>query len=108
METNSIEKEGFYIIQVKGDVDAASSIQLDSAIEEALNQGKNKIFIDCTHLNYISSAGLGVFVSYIDVFKEKDVYFALYNMNERVKNIFEILGLNKVLSIADSLDEAKP
>ncbi|NJO02438.1 MAG: STAS domain-containing protein [Bacteroidia bacterium] len=101
------EDDNYYIIKIFGDVDAASSITLDKAIEEAVEKKQQKILIDCGHLNYISSAGLGVFMSYIEDFKEKGTYFALYGLNEKVKNVFEILGLDKLLLIFDSKEEAK-
>jgi anti-sigma B factor antagonist len=107
MQITEFEEDKFWIIKVAGDVDAASALHLDKAIEKALNQGKTAILLDGTALQYIASAGLGVFVSRIEEFKEKKVYFALFGLNDKVKNVFQILGLDKLLKIVPSKEEAK-
>ncbi len=107
MRISETEEDGFYIIQIYGDVDAASSITLDKAIEESLRRGFRKLLIDCSHLNYISSAGLGVFMSYLEEFREKEVHFALFHMKDTVRNVFEILGLDQLMRIVASAEEAK-
>ena len=107
MQIKTTNEEQFHIIEIYGDVDASSSITLDTAIEEAINNDKKQILVDCSNLNYISSAGLGVFMSHIEEFKEKDICFILFGLSSKVKNVFEILGLDQLLQIVDSKDEAK-
>ena len=99
-------EDNIYIIKVEGDVDAASSIYLDKAISDALTRGQKKILIDCTQLEYISSAGLGVFMSYIQDFEKSDARFVLFGLSERVAGVFEILGLDQLLTIVKSREDA--
>ncbi|MBV6647089.1 MAG: STAS domain-containing protein [Cyclobacteriaceae bacterium] len=103
---NTTVEEPYYEIEVSGEVDASSSIHLDEAIQKASEQHK-KILIDLSKLGYISSAGLGVFISYIDDFKKKDIRLALFGLNEKVAQVFEILGLNELIIICSTKDEAK-
>lgn len=106
--TLSVKEEGeFHIIAIYGDVDAASSINLDKAILKAVSEGKRNLLIDGSHLNYISSAGLGVFMSYLEDFKEKKILMVIFGLSEKVKKIFEILGLDKLMIIVSSKEEAK-
>jgi anti-sigma B factor antagonist len=107
MQITEFDEDNFWIIKVAGDVDAASAINLDKSIEKAINQGKKQIILDGTSLQYIASAGLGVFVSHIEEFKEKKVYFALFGLSDKVKNVFQILGLDKLLKIVVTKEEAK-
>ena len=102
----SSKEAGSLIIAVSGEVDASSSIYLDSALEEAVANNEKKIGIDCSGLNYISSAGLGVFMSYIQEFENNQVQMVLFGMNPKVKNTFEILGLDQLLKIADDKAQA--
>ncbi len=95
-----------YKIQVIGEVDASSSIHLDQSINEATKKSK-KIVVDCQKLEYISSAGLGVFMSYINELKEKKIQMVLFGLSDKVKHVFQILGLDQLLNIVDSYDEAK-
>lgn len=99
-------EHGIYIIKVEGDVDASSSIHLDKAINEAVEKGQKNIVIDCSELQYISSAGLGVFMSYIQDFEDSGSKFVLFGLSEKVANVFEILGLDQLLSIVDTKDQA--
>lgn len=102
-----LQEDGADIIALIGEIDASSSIELDLAIAKSVGEGFSKILIDCSSLDYISSAGLGVFMSYIEEFKDKNIKMVLFGMSEKVANTFEILGLNELLRIAPNKMEAK-
>lgn len=102
-----LQEDGADIIALIGEIDASSSIELDLAIAKSVEEGFSKIFVDCNSLEYISSAGLGVFMSYIEEFKDQNIKMVLYGMNDRVSNTFEILGLNELLTIAKDKEQAK-
>jgi anti-sigma B factor antagonist len=100
------EEEEFCIIKVEGEVDASSSIYLDNKIGEAIKSHK-KILVDCEDLKYISSAGLGVFMSYINEMEEGEIRMVLYGISDKVKNVFQILGLDQLINLVDSKEDAK-
>ena len=102
----SILEKDVKVIRVGGDVDASSSIQLDDEFKNAIEGGDKKILVDCTQLNYISSAGLGVFMSYIQDIENNEVKLVIYGLSEKVINVFEILGLDQLLKVESSLEEA--
>ena len=102
-----LQENGNDIIAIIGEIDASSSIELDLTIAKSVGEGFTKILIDCTALEYISSAGLGVFMSYIEEFQDKNVKMVLFGMKEKVANTFTILGLADLLHIRMSKDEAK-
>ena len=100
------EESDNYLMIINGEVDASSSIHLDNALGEAVKSNKN-ILVDCTDLKYISSAGLGVFMSYIQEIKELDIKLVLYGLSDKVKNVFQILGLDQLLTMEETLEDAK-
>lgn len=102
-----LQEDGADVLALIGEIDASSSIELDLAIARSVGEGFNKILIDCSALEYISSAGLGVFMSYIEEFKDKNITMVLFGMNEKVANTFEILGLNELLTISKDKVQAK-
>ena len=102
-----LQEDGAEIIALIGEIDASSSIELDLAIAKSVGEGFSNILIDCSSLEYISSAGLGVFMSYIEEFKDKKIDMVLFGMSEKVANTFEILGLHELLKIAPDKTEAK-
>lgn len=106
VEIKTEQIESIHLIRVTGDIDAGSSIHLDNAMKSAQELGQTKIAIDLTNLNYISSAGLGVFISHIDEFQAKNINLVLFGINETVRQVFEILGLEKLISITEKETEA--
>lgn len=107
VEINDKTEDDILIINIDGDVDASSSIFVDKAIGGAIEKGFKKILIDCSNLIYISSAGLGVFMSYIEEFEAKNVQLVIYGLSEKVHNVFQILGLDQLLKIADTKEQGK-
>jgi anti-sigma B factor antagonist len=99
--------DNIYYLILEGEIDAASSISLDEALNEALSAGESQIAVDCNNLNYISSAGLGVFMSHIQEMKQEGIKLVLFGVNEKVKNVFDILGLDQLIKIVGGKDEAK-
>ncbi|MFZ5972273.1 MAG: STAS domain-containing protein [Bacteroidota bacterium] len=102
-----LQEDGADIIVVIGEIDASSSIELDLAIAKSVGEGFRKILIDCSSMEYISSAGLGVFMSYIEEFRDKKLAMVLFGMKEKVENTFTILGLADLLHIRATKQEAK-
>ena len=102
-----IQEEGIDILAIIGEIDASSSIELDLTIAKSVGEGFRKIVVDCSALEYISSAGLGVFMSYIEEFKDKNIQMVLFGLKEKVINTFSILGLADLLNIADNKADAK-
>jgi anti-sigma B factor antagonist len=102
-----LQEDGAEILAIVGEIDASSSIELDLAIAKSVGEGFTKILVDCSALEYISSAGLGVFMSYIEEFKDKKITMVLYGMREKVLNTFQILGLADLLHIRPTKQDAK-
>ncbi len=107
IEITKVLEDDVAVLNVIGDIDASSSIELDSAISNSLEEGHKKILVDCKNLNYISSAGLGVFMSYIEELETKKINMVLCNMNDKVLSVFEILGLDQLLKLTGNKDQAK-
>ena len=101
------EKQGdIHFIYVEGEVDAGSSIHLDNVLKEVKKNNASKLAVDLSKLKYISSAGLGVFVSYLDEFEQKKVKFVIYGIRDTVRQVFDILGLEKIITIKSDREEA--
>jgi anti-sigma B factor antagonist len=107
MTVNTYHEDTCLIISLDGDLDASSSIILDTALEDALNSGKKNILIDCFHLHYISSPGIGVFTSRLEDCEKSQVQIVLFGMSEKIFNVFKILGLHQIIPIKKTKEEAK-
>ncbi len=106
VQIETIKEDEITVLNINGEVDASSSIQLDDSLGAVVSSGDLKILIDCSGLNYISSAGLGVFMSYIDDINTKNIKLAFVGPNDKVMNVFDILGLDQLLTIVKTKEEA--
>lgn len=106
LEIEKTKVDQHIILKLEGQVDASNSVELDMAIQQLLGEHVDKIMIDGSSLDYISSAGLGVFISYLEDFQEKNIKFVIYGLNDKVKNVFHILGLDQLLTIKDGEKKA--
>ncbi len=87
------------ILNLTGEVDASNSILLDEAIQKLADSGIRSIMVNGEGLEYISSAGLGVFMSYLEDFQEKNIQLKIFGLSDRVFEVFRILGLDQLISI---------
>jgi anti-sigma B factor antagonist len=93
-------------LALDGELDASSAVLLDTELANPDVLKYQKVLIDCQRLNYISSAGLGVFISHLQQFQDAGVKLVFFNMQEKVHNVFEILGLDALMTIVPSAAEA--
>jgi anti-sigma B factor antagonist len=106
MQINQIKEGNTVILQLEGDLDASSAIYLDEELEKVITMPVQRILIDFKDLHYISSTGLGVFVSYMDRLRDRQIQMVLYGMSSKVKNVFAILGIDKLLTIVENKEAA--
>ena len=94
-----------YVITVSGEVDLATSPELDVAIIAAINSGISSVAIDLTAVSFMDSSGLGVIVRGLKRCREADIDLDLVITNERVLKVFSITGLDQVIPIHASIDD---
>lgn len=99
LNIKGLEDSGYHILILEGEVDASNSVLLDESIQKLVVEGSKAILIDGSGLEYISSAGLGVFMSYLEDFQEKNIDFRIFGLAEEVFEVFKILGLHKLMAI---------
>ena len=100
-------KENTIILTLDGELDASSSVMLDEELSDPEIMEYSKILVDCKNLHYISSAGLGVFISHLQRFEDAHIKLIFYNMQDKVRNVFEILGLDLLMTIVSDYEEAR-
>lgn len=106
MKLSSAQENNYWLIQIDGDLDASSSVELDTEISRLIEENQKYIFVDCQQLNYIASAGLGVFMSYLQDLADKEISMQLFNLNEKVLEVFKILGLDELITIVETKEVA--
>jgi anti-sigma B factor antagonist len=93
------------VITVSGEVDLATSPDLDVAIIAALESGVESLVIDLAEVSFMDSSGLGVIVRGLKRCREADKDLDLIISNERVLKVFGITGLDQVIPIHTSIED---
>lgn len=91
-------------LRISGYLDAHTAPRLESAIEELFKEGKNKILVNFRDLEYISSAGLGVFMGLIEEIRADGGDLKMSDMKPKVFDVFDLLGFPILFDI-DKTDE---
>ena len=104
--TEIVDKGNISVIKISGYLDAHTAPILESNFTELIDSSKFKIIVNFKDLAYISSAGLGVFMAYIEKIRNNSGDIKLTNMNDKVYNIFDLLGFPLLYEIFEKEDEA--
>ncbi len=104
--TSVLEKGEISIINLNGYLDAHTAPKLENNFTQLIEQKRYNIIVNFEELAYISSAGLGVFMAYIEKIRENNGDIKLSNMSEKVYNIFDLLGFPLLYEIYKTEDEA--
>lgn len=94
------------VIKVGGYIDTTTSSELERALDSLLKQGRFFLVVDLGNVDYISSAGWGIFISEIKSIRENGGDLKLVRMVPDVYEIFELLEFHHILDVYDSVEEA--
>jgi len=94
------------VIKVGGYIDTTTSSEVERALNSLLKQGRYNIIIDLSNVDYISSAGWGIFISEIKTIRENNGDLKLVGMIPDVYEIFELLEFHHILDVYDTVEEA--
>lgn len=95
------------VLALDGYLDAHTAPQFEKAIQDEHTAGRNKMIADCSGLTYISSAGLGVFMSFIEEIREAGGDVKLAGIVPKVYQVFEVLGFPALFDIVDTVETAQ-
>lgn len=94
------------MLRVQGFIDTDTCSELRKYIDYTLNQGTFQLVVDMGAVNYVSSAGWGVFVGEIRGIKENGGDLKIGQMMPDVYEVFEMLEFDRILSYYDNIEEA--
>lgn len=99
-------QDGLSVIALEGFVDAHTAPDFEQAIQSEIDAGHYRIIVDCAKLSYISSAGLGVFMSFVEEVRERGGDIKISGLIPKVKSTFEILGFNDLYDLVEDVPTA--
>ncbi|HPG40939.1 MAG TPA: STAS domain-containing protein [bacterium] len=98
---NRIDKEDISVLYISGFLDAHTAPELEEAIQKLIDGQRYKLVINFKDLSYISSAGLGVFMGFIEQIREHSGDIKMSNMTPKIFRVFDLLGFPTLYDIVE-------
>lgn len=105
--TMTIEIQGdLAVVVLTGRLDSTNAADTESRILAQIESGRPRIVVDASSLDYLSSAGLRVFLVVAKRVKAAGGALALHSLTDHVREVFEISGFVNVLTVCASREDA--
>lgn len=93
------------IVSPGGRLDSSSSPELERLLTEQLETGCQRLVLDFSRLDYISSAGLRVVLLAGKKLRASQGRMVLVSLQDMVREVFDMSGFLTLFAVADTLDE---
>ena len=94
-------------VRVDGVIDTLTATELEDIIDTLMKRSRYKVIVDLAGVDYVSSAGWGIFISHIRDVRAKGGDIKLANMIPNVYEIYDLLEFDNVIKAFPSVDEAR-
>ncbi len=94
------------LVKVTGQLDQPTLDKFLSELGQVRQRGARRVLLDMQGVSYANSTALGALVTQADTFREAGGAFALLAPQPKVNLIIEMLGLNAVFPIFNTLEDA--
>lgn len=102
----SVTQDGIVLFEVEGEIDAHTAPKLKETLSEWLAQGYSRVVLNDSRIEHISSAGLRVLLYAQREARQRGGEVRLFGANAQVRRVIELAGLERLLSIRDTRQEA--
>lgn len=107
MEIVVTNESDVFIFAIRGRLDAVTVTRLEERLNQWLEQSGKKLIFDLDGLDYISSAGLRIFLSTAKKIKARDGKMCMTRLRDNVKDVFTISGFIALIPTFDTLGAAQ-
>jgi anti-sigma B factor antagonist len=94
-------------IRIDGVIDTLTAGELEEVIDTLIKRHRFNIVVDLAGVDYISSAGWGIFISHIKDVRANGGDILLANMIPNVYEIYELLEFDNILKVYKTVDQAR-
>jgi anti-anti-sigma factor len=106
MQIGEEKSSGILVVAPAGRLDSTSSSELEQRLLTRVGSGERLVVVDMAGIDYISSAGLRVFLRLAKKLKELGGELALAAMGEPVRQVFELAGFLPLFAMEPSRELA--
>lgn len=96
-----------WVVLVDGRLDQSQNGALHASLNRLLEDGQNNLIVDLSETTYINSGGLRCLVTAWRLAKQQDGDLFLSGLNDRLNEVFEMVGFDQVFKIFPTYTEAQ-
>jgi anti-sigma B factor antagonist len=100
------KQDAINIFKLVGRLDSNTSQEFETSIFDAISSGSKHMIFNFKDIDYISSAGLRVILKATKALKREEGKLMLCDMQDYVKEVFEIAGFDTFLPIVPTMNDA--
>ena len=102
-----VASDQFQVIEFKGEMDKSNNVDVRTALTNFIESFPDKhLFFDLTYFDFVNSEGVGMLVAMYYKLKELGKDLVIISPQPRVLDVFNIIGLPKIVPIAQDLNDA--
>lgn len=105
-DQRSVAGSDVLVVRPNGTLDAHTAPRFEALVQECLDTGQVRLVVDCSGIDYISSAGLGVFMGFVDEIRDAGGDLRMSGLAGEVAEVFDLLGFSSIFEIFDEADAA--
>lgn len=94
------------VLAPSGELDAHTAPDFEAALQACLDGGDARLVVDGAGLDYVSSAGLGVFMAFVEPARAAGGDLKIAALPDRVFEVFDLLGFPTVFDMAPTVEAA--
>ncbi len=92
--------------ELQGYLDAHNFEKLEAVFEKYFSDDVYRFVVDIRRLEYVSSAGAGVFIGAVGTCQDNGGNIVLVQPSQEVKEIFELLGVYQIFPVVNNRSKA--
>jgi anti-sigma B factor antagonist len=92
--------------ELNGSLDVATAPELRDLLIRLIDEGHYRLVLEMSHVDFVDSIGLGVFVGVVHRLRPHDGVIAIAGPSAQARKVFEITQLTRVLPVFDDTDAA--
>lgn len=99
MKTVISKENGKILVKVQGMIDTTTASEFLNDITPVMSQSNADITLDCAELEYISSKGLRVLLTFQQEVAKNSGSLHLTNVDDSIMEIFNLTGFSKIFNL---------
>lgn len=97
--------DGVAILRPTGSIDAAAAPVLESHFNSLYDQNNFRIVVDFSKADFISSAGIGIFLGSVSLLRDSGGDIVFMNVPQHIDEVFDVINVKSFFTTIENINE---